>query len=80
MTVILEWGQEDGVLYDVSVVPNVTIRLNQSTLSRFSVLLIVSYNIQYNVSVVATLCGRSTTHVTELRYGKLHSCMWIQLN
>ena len=62
MTAILEWDQEDRVFYDVSVVPNVTVRLNQNT----SIQLTVSYNIQYNVSVVATLCGQSTTHVTEL--------------
>ena len=74
MTAILEWGQEDSVFYDVSVVPNVTVRLNGST----SAQLTVSYNITYIVSVVATLCGRSATYVTELHYnGEL--CYTVQL-
>ena len=61
VTIILEWSQDNyGTLsYHVSVTPQVDIRFTGST----SVQLTVSYNILYNVSVVATLCGLSLIHI-----------------
>lgn len=57
VTVILEWTQEDGVYYNVSVVPPTASVFTGST----SLHLTVSYNTSYNVSVVATsFCGQNS--------------------
>ena len=67
VTANLEWEQEvdDIVFYDVNVIPHVAIRFTGST----NVQLTLSYNTQYNVSVVATLCGKNTTDIIGLHYG-----------
>ena len=54
-TVVLEWEQETGVSYNVSVVPYPL----ESRLSGNTSQLIVLYNISYRVIVVATLCGQN---------------------
>ena len=68
VTVILEWSQENnGTSHNVSVVPLVAIWSTGSTRVQLTVL----YNTLYNVSVVATLCGRhNATTTVELSYGK----------
>lgn len=65
-TVNLEWIQESGVSYNVSVIPPVAVRATGST----SVQLTVGYNTLYNVSVIAkTHCDHTTT-VIGLIYGE----------
>ena len=67
VTVTLKWAQEPGVLYIVSVVPQVDVEFIDSTV----VQLRVAYNIIYNVSIVITLCGRHTTTIfNKLSYGE----------
>ena len=67
VTVILEWVQENGTSYNVSVVPQASIRFTRST----SIQLTVLYNVLYNVSIVASLCGQNTTGISVLSYGEL---------
>ena len=55
-TVIVEWEQEIGVSYNVSVLPNpLEFRLIEKNTGHLTVL----YNTSYRVTVVATLCGRN---------------------
>ena len=65
VTVILESTVEN---YVINVEPQVTILYLGPT----SVQLIISYNILYNVSAVATQCGQNSSHVhfIELQYGE----------
>ena len=67
IAVILKWTLEDGVLYNVSVVPEVDIIFNGTA----CVQLMLSYNMLYTVSVEATQCGGDATSTTiELSYSK----------
>ena len=67
VTVNLDWTEEDGVSYNVSVTPPLMIRKVCST----CVELTVPYNIVYNVSVLSTLSGCNTAAtVVELIYSK----------
>ena len=54
-TVILEWMQEAGVSYNVSVNPNPLESKLNGTTSRLMIL----YNTSYYVTIVATLCGNN---------------------
>ena len=54
-TVILEWIQEVGVSYNVSVTPNPL----ESSSSGATSQLLVLYNTSYHVNIVATLCGNN---------------------
>jgi hypothetical protein len=65
--VALEWTHKNGVSYAVRVDPEV----NVSYTRRKSAQLVVPYNSEYNISVVASLCGRSRTVFTVINYGKL---------
>jgi hypothetical protein len=62
--VTLELTVENSV---ISVEPQAQ---DVSNLDPRRILLTLSYNIFYNVSVTATLCGRSTSNIIELHYGK----------
>ena len=68
ITIYIEWTVEEN--YDTinpNVSPQVTIDASNGT----SAQLILSYNTLYNVSVTATLCGRSlSSSATELFYGE----------
>ena len=71
VTVTLQWLREPGAVYSVSVSPETSLTDLNSTTSNniiFAISLTVSYNIQYNVSIVSSLCGVTTTKV--LNYGK----------
>ena len=58
---------DNGVAYNVSVIPRVPIMKFSGT----SVELRVSYNISYNVTVLATLCGQGSTNSTlQIYFGK----------
>lgn len=59
--------QETGVLYNVSIIPQVDVEFVDSTV----VLLRVAYNVVYNVSIVSILCGQhAATTKLELNYGE----------
>ena len=77
MTVTVEWPQQLGATYTViAVVPlapitSVSSRVGQLTLS---------YNIKYNLSVVAaTHCGNTTAFIG-LHYGEIVYCYTIRLS
>ena len=63
IAVFLEWVHKNGVSYSVSVDPEVAIDTGQS-----SAQLSLSYNLKYNISVTASLCGRNSTsfHILNL--------------
>ena len=56
---MLDWAPENGVSYNVTSVPLAGVAFNGST----SVQLTLLYNTQYNVSILATLCGQSNTAI-----------------
>ena len=59
---------ENGVFNNLSVAPQALETVNFGPSSRQ---LMLSYNISYSVSVVASLCGQNTSHSIELHYGEL---------
>ena len=70
VTVTLQWPREAGAVYHVSISPEVYI-LSHTEFTNVMIItinLVVSYNTQYNVSIVSSLCGITTTKV--LNYGK----------
>ena len=76
-TVTLEWMQEAGVSYNVTVNPNpLEIKLNGTT-SWVTIL----YNTSYDTTVVATLCGnnmnRTVIDITVDRLGELDNVIII---
>ena len=62
VTITLEWSQGEDILYDFTVLtsPQAPVLTNGTTSTRAQLLL--SYNTQYNVSVV-THCGHESTIV-----------------
>jgi hypothetical protein len=54
-TVILEWKQEVGVSYNVSVIPSPLESNSSLTMNQ----LVILYNTSYCATVVATLCGNN---------------------
>ena len=70
ITVTLQWLQEAGAVYNVNALPEIS-QIEHTSMSHsiFAIIyLTISYNIQYNVSIVSSLCGVTTTKV--LNYGK----------
>ena len=67
--VTLQWPRESGAVYHVNILPEMS-HTELTTMSHniFTINLTTSYNIQYNVSIVSSLCGVTTTKV--LNYGK----------
>ena len=75
VTVTVEWTQQIGALYNVRVMPLVPIVL----IGNVSRQLTLSYNMEYNFSVVAvTPCGNATSFIT-LNYGKVYIVQHIML-
>ena len=75
----MEWTVEIGAFSSLSVVPQVdTMNFGPS-----STQLMLSYNILYNVTAVASLCGEYLSRSIELYYGELlqyNSMGFIQYN
>ena len=69
IAVIVEWTQIGGVSYNVSVIPMVLVTVMRST----SVRLILSYNIEYNVSLEAFGICQNVAASIQLFYGELIS-------
>ena len=73
VTVTLQWPRKAGVVYRIDALPEDLMSLTELTNAMshdtiITVNLTISYNIQYNVSIVSSLCGVTTTKV--LNYGK----------
>ena len=66
VSVTLQWPREAGV-YRVNVLPDASLTKAMSH-NTVTLNLTISYNIQYNVTIVSSLCGITTTKV--LNYGK----------
>ena len=67
VTVIVEWTEEEGVSYNITINPSVPKTFTGST----SVQLIVSYNTEYNVTLEAVaVCHSVATNHTRLFYGE----------
>ena len=75
VTVTLQWPQEAGAVYDVTVSPE---RLHTGGIVLTNAMtvminLTVSYDIQYNVSIVSSVCGVTTNKA--LKIGKYTHCL-----
>ena len=69
VTVTLQWPREPGACYHINVSPEVShTELFSMEYYIFAMNVTISYNIQYNVNIVSSLCGVTTTKV--LKYGK----------
>ncbi len=67
VAVTLEWIANNGVSYVVNITPEIAINY----MGKSSARLILSYNTEYNVSVVASLCGTSEAVHSTINYSKL---------
>ena len=67
VTVTLQWPREAGAVYSVNVSPQ-TPHTELTNAMTIMINLTVSYDTQYNVSIVSSLCGVTTTKM--LKYGK----------
>ena len=70
ITVFLEWTTINGASYNISADPEPTVNYTGKTSAQLS----LSYNIKYNVSVTASLCGRNSTFFSALNYSKQSLC------
>ena len=68
VTVTLQWPREPGAVYHVNVSPLTEFTNNAMNHDSIMINLTIAYNIQYNVSIVSSLCGVTTTKV--FNYGK----------
>ena len=65
VTVTVEWTQPVGAVYNVKILPSVTMLSTGSTNQ-----LTIPYNIEYNLTVETTApCGTNTTALIRLKYG-----------
>ena len=70
VTVILQWPREPGAIYHVNIKPETP--HNEFITDHHNIIVVtISYNIQYNVSIESSLCGITTTKV--LNYGRYDS-------
>ena len=67
VTVTLQWPPEPGAVYNVDTMPETP---HNEFISNYNNILnlTIFYNIQYNVSIISSLCGVTTTKV--LKYGR----------
>ena len=66
VTITLNWAQGDNEFYNASIIPHVPIFHIGNT----AIQMMLQYNTQYSVSIIAFLCEYNTTNVVELHYGK----------
>lgn len=74
VTVTVEWAQQIAIVYSARTSPMVpvTFYCNESTLI-MSLQLVLEYNIEYNLSVMAILsCGADATASIALNYGEAY--------
>ena len=65
ITVTLEWSQFSGETYSVATVPE---PVHMSFIMSNSVQLVLRYNTQYNLTVIATLCGHRNATTNLMTY------------
>lgn len=74
VTVTLEWSNDESAMftYSVTVVTdsNELKYINSTDLENSSVLLTISYNTLYSVTISANHCGQILKNITELYYGE----------
>ena len=72
ITVTLQWPREPGAVYRVNIMPEAphTELTNHHNNVAVVMNLTISYNIQYNISIVASLCGVTITTTKILKYGR----------
>ena len=69
VTVTVEWIQQLGAVYNASVLPPAPLMFNGSS----SVQLVLEYNTEYNISVMAVgPCEVDTTVAISLSYGEAY--------
>ena len=66
--ITLQWPREAGAVYRVETIPEAPYTEFVANTTIAVINLTISYNIQYNVSIVSSLCGITTTKV--LKYGR----------
>ena len=67
VTITLQWPREPGAVYHISVSPQTPhIKVTNNIITIIN--LTVSYNTKYDVNIVSSLCGITTTKV--LNYSK----------
>ena len=76
VNILLEWTMREdlevhGLVYNVSILPQANIHYDGKKTARLS----LSYNIHYNVTLLA-LCGENSSPplLIELHYGKSYDC------
>ena len=72
VTVTLQWPREPGAGYMYSVNTTPETRHTEFITNHLVVFLTISYNIQYNVSIVSSLCGVTTVTTKYLKYGRYY--------
>ena len=71
VTVTLQWPREAGAVYSVNVLPEAPHTELTNHHNDVVINLTISYNIQYNASIVAiSLCGVTTATTKILKYGR----------
>ena len=70
VTVTLQWPREPGAVYHVNISQEAPHSQLANTMIVVMINLTISYDIQYNVSIVSSLCDATTTKVYVLNYGK----------
>ena len=75
VTVTLGWEQKNGYTYGYEVISDQDsiFEINHSKTN--SIQLTVLYNVRYSVRVVAQICGRDSTNVTEVYFGRCYVYM-----
>ena len=69
VTVTLQWPREAGAVYRVNVSDGTLLAKSYTIINdTIAVNLTISYNVRYNVSIVSSLCGVTTTKI--LTYSK----------
>ena len=67
VTVTLQWPQEPGAVYHVDEIAHV--EHSSMRHSIFTINLTISYNSQYNITIISSLCGVTTFKI--LQYGEI---------
>ena len=68
VTVTLQWPREPGAVYHVNVSPETSLAELIYNAMTVMISLTITYNVQYNVTIVSSLCDINATKV--LNYGK----------
>ena len=70
IAVTLQWTPYNGVIYNATIIEHGSQEAPIIFIKNATAHLNVTYNTFYNVSVVATRCGKNSTNITQLHYGE----------